>query len=503
MTAPYWSGDGIALYLGDCAEILRAWPDSSVDAVVTDPPYELGFMGNTWDKTGDAFKHQVWAECLRILKPGGHLLAFGATRTYHRLTCAIEDAGFEVRDSINWIYGSGFPKSYDVGKAVDQAGGSSPAEQSAVLRTARERAGLTRDQVAATVGCTTSSVRDWEEGRARGAGRPVEHIVPSAQYRARLADLLGYTADERAIAGVRTDRRGDGTVIGLGHSGVEYGRPVTKEAVRWDGWGTALKPAHEPIVLSRKPLLGTVVETVLEYGTGALHIGACRVPPTGESRPRVDEASQERRYTERGSTNLAALPGVRGGDPAGRWPTNVVLSHPPLVVDGEVVGDACASGCVDGCPVAELDRQSGDRPSGGRTWAEGDRDTEAWRRAEGRTDIATRSAYDRGRDSGGASRFFPTFRYEAKAPAHERPRLPDGTAHSTVKPLALMRWLVRLVTPPGGTVLDPFAGSGTTGEAAVIEGFRAVLIEREESYAELIKARLSKPIPMALFGDLS
>lgn len=458
MTAPYWRDDHVTLYLGDCAEILRAWPDSSVDAVATDPPYELGFMGKSWDASGIAYDPALWAEVLRVLKPGGHLVAFGGTRTYHRLACAIEDAGFEVRDSLHWIYGSGFPKSYDVGKAIDQAGGSSPAEQSAVLRTARERAGLTRDQVAAAVGCTTSSVRDWEEGRARGAGRPVEHIVPSAQYRARLADLLGYTADERAIAGVRTDRRGDGTVIGLGHSGVEYGRPVTKEAVRWDGWGTALKPAHEPIVLARKPLAGTVAVNVLEYGTGAIHIGACRVPPTGESRPRVDEASQERRYTERGSTNLAALPGAwSGGDPAGRWPTNVVLSHPPLVVGGEAVGDACTSGCIEGCPVAELDRQSG-----------------------------------------GASRFFPVFRYEAKAPARERPKLPDGTTHPTVKPLALMRWLVRLVTPPGGLVIDPFAGSGTTGEAAVREGARAILIERETAYAELIKARLSKPIPLEI-----
>jgi len=411
-------------------------------------------MGKSWDASGIAYDPALWAEVLRVLKPGGHLLAFGGTRTYHRMVCAIEDAGFEVRDSINWIYGSGFPKSYDVGKAIDQAGGSSPAEQSAVLRTARERAGLTRDQVAAAVGCTTSSVRDWEEGRARGAGRPVEHIVPSAQYRARLADLLGYTADERAIAGVRTDRRGDGTVIGLGHSGVEYGRPVTKEAVRWDGWGTALKPAHEPIVLSRKPLLGTVVETVLEHGTGALNVGACRVAVTDSVNARRNKGTglgHQGGDAERGAWDGAA----------GRWPTNIVLSHPPRVVDGEVVGDACTSGCIEGCPVAELDRQSG------------------------------------------ASRFFPVFRYEAKAPARERPKLPDGTTHPTVKPLALMRWLVRLVTPPGGTVLDPFAGSGTTGEAAVREGARAILIERETTYAELIKARLSKPSPTALFGDLS
>lgn len=478
MTAPFYDDGTVSLHLGKSEVVLPLLPTASVDAIVTDPPYELGFMGRSWDASGIAYDPALWAEALRVLKPGGHLLAFGGTRTYHRMVCAIEDAGFEVRDSINWIYGSGFPKSYDVGKAVDQAGGSSPAEQSAVLRTARERAGLTRDQVAATVGCTTSSVRDWEEGRARGAGRPVEHIVPSAQYRARLADLLGYTADERAIAGVRTDRRGDGTVIGLGHSGVEYGRPVTKEAVRWDGWGTALKPAHEPIVLSRKPLLGTVVETVLEHGTGALNVGACRVAVTDSVNARRNKG-----------TGL----GYQGGDAergawdgaAGRWPTNIVLSHPPRVVDGEVVGDACASGCVEGCPVRELDRQGGTRKSGK---LEPHHKRTAPRLGHG-------GAYG---DEGGASRFFPTFRYEAKAPAHERPRLPDGTAHSTVKPLALMRWLVRLVTPPGGTVLDPFAGSGTTGEAAVIEGFRAVLIEREESYAELIKVRLGKPISPVL-----
>src|SRR5690606_6697125 len=200
----------------------------SVDAVVTDPPYALEFMGSTWDGWSTPAAFQEWcglwaAECLRVLKPGGHLLAFGGSRTWHRLAVAVEDAGFEIRDSIAWLYGSGFPKSLDVSKAIDKAGGASPEVQSRTLRTARVRAGMSRESVAEAVGCTPSSVRDWEEGRARAKGRPVEFITPSPAYRDALASLLGYTADERRIVGARSDRREDGTVIGLGHSGVEYG----------------------------------------------------------------------------------------------------------------------------------------------------------------------------------------------------------------------------------------------------------------------------------------
>jgi site-specific DNA-methyltransferase (adenine-specific) len=240
---------------------------------------------------------------------------------------------------------------------------------------------------------------------------------------------------------------------------------------------------------------GTVTANVLEYGTGALNISACRVPPTGESRPRVGEPSQGRRYTENGGTNIAALPGVRGGDPAGRWPTNVVFSHPPLLADdGWPVGDACADGCVPGCPVAELDRQSGHLKSGANpTRRSADKSRIAYRAFAGQTECVPA----RGADEGGASRFFPTFRYEAKAPTSERPRV-DGVAHETVKPLALLRWLVRLVTPPGGTALDSFLGSGTTAEAALLEGFNCVGIERDARYLPLIRARLAKPLQPAL-----
>ncbi|MBX6768940.1 MAG: hypothetical protein IRY90_17610 [Actinomadura rubrobrunea] len=374
---PYYDDGTVTVHLGDCLAILPTIPDASVDAVVTDPPYELGFMGRAWDASGIAYNPRVWGECLRVLKPGGHLLAFGGTRTYHRLTVAIEDAGFTIRDSLHWIYGSGMPKGSDVAKAVDRAGGASPAEQARILKAARLRAGLTREQVAEAVGCSTDRGRQWE------------------------------------------------------------------------GWHTALKPAHEPIVLARAPLAGTVAETVLAHGTGALNIDACRIE-------------------------------------AGRWPTNIMFSHLPDC------GPEDGGPCSEGCPVAELDRQSGMRRAGGDITGRepSAKFSGAYGVIKGRTPYSGRG------DNGGASRFFPVFRYQAKAPSRERPRLPDGTAHTTVKPLALMRWLVRLATPPGGVILDPFAGTGTTGEAAAAEGMRALLIEREEPYAELIKQRLDRPMQL-------
>ncbi|QCG78063.1 DNA methyltransferase [Mycobacterium Phage Bench] len=465
----------VLIHLGDCRDILAELEDASVDSIVTDPPYELGFMGKKWDGSGIAFDVEMWEQCLRVLKPGGHLLAFGGSRTWHRLTVAIEDAGFEIRDSIAWLYGSGFPKSLDVAKAIDKAGGESPQRQAEVLRNARTRAGLSRDEVAERIGCTPSSVRDWEEGRSRAVGRSLEWITPSPAYRDRLADLLGYTSDERRITGASTDRRGDGTVIGLGHSGVKYGTDASTEAAKqWQGWNTALKPAFEPIVVARKPLVGTVAANVLEHGTGALNIDACRIE-----------------YEQGGSlaTNPSLRSGISGGNgghifptetgrrvvtphASGRWPTNVVL---------------------DEAAAAALDEQSGTLKSGlmraGTKRAA--RDGAVYGRLD--EDATPRDTYA---DSGGASRFFPVFKYQAKAPTKERPSYvnEDGNkvAHSTVKPLALMRWLVKLVTPPGGVVLDPFAGSGTTVEACLLEKFRCIAIENEPDYIPLIEQRLER-----------
>jgi site-specific DNA-methyltransferase (adenine-specific) len=413
---PWHCDDRATIYHGDCREVLRSLPDASVDSVVTDPPYELGFMGKRWDASGIAYDAGLWAEALRVLKPGGHLLAFGGTRTWHRLAVAVEDAGFEVRDSIAWLYGSGFPKSLDVSKAIDKA------------------AGLERKVVGIAV---------YGDG----------HTQNSAQ-------SIGYGGSDPA-ADMRT-----------------LTAPATPDAARWSGWGTALKPAFEPVVVARKPLTGTVAANVLEYGVGGLNIDGCRIGFASEeleTQRRSREAwAKSRRDGKTGEPGAGSYLAVAvSGDsrtghepvvvPPGRWPGNVVLD--------EDQADA-------------LDKQSGvTRSTTGLTPALG-RSGGILGQAKPRPDAGNPMGYA---DSGGASRFF----YVAKAPARERPKV-DGIAHPTVKPLTLMRWLCRLVTPPGGTVLEPFAGSGTTIEAALMEGFHVVAIEREDDYLPLIAARLER-----------
>jgi DNA modification methylase len=368
------------LHLGDCLDVLKTLPDASVDAVVTDPPYELGFMGKKWDAAGIAYSVPLWTEALRVLKPGGHLLAFGGTRTYHRMACAIEDAGFEVRDSLHWIYGSGFPKS------------------------------------------------------------------------------LNLDGDHK-------------------------------------GWGTALKPAHEPVVVARKPLVGTVAANVLEHGTGALNIDGCRVAATDKTPAPVGQFGGSRI----GPTGHS---GYRdnSSDQLGRWPPNILLSHTP----------ECGESCAENCAVAEMDRQSG--PAGSNSTTSGSKGGSAVFGGAVRIGGQTHDT----RASGGASRFFPVFKYQAKASRSERERglddrdkrqaqkwnsggiaarrsetaKPLANVHPTVKPVELMRWLVRLVTPPNGVVLDPFTGSGTTGVAAMLEGFHFVGIEREPEYHAIATARI-------------
>lgn len=349
---------------GDSLEVMRDIPDNSVDSVVTDPPYELGFMGRSWDRSGIAYRVELWAEVLRVLKPGGHLLAFGGTRTYHRMACAIEDAGFEIRDCIMWLYGTGFPKSVDVSLAIDKALG-------AVRRTIR----VPLQEVG-----NPKSIRGG-------------HGVPGG------------------------DRPWMQRARERGYHETASREPVTDEAARWQGWGTALKPAVEPIVLARKPLAErNLALNVMAWGTGALNIDGCRIGLDG---------------------GAGVYDTLAGAEPKGRWPANVIL---------------------DEVAAAMLDEQSGVSVARGGVG-----------------------------DKGGASRFF----YVPKTSVAERTH--GGrvdNAHPTVKPLALMRYLVRLVTPPGGVVLDPFAGSGTTILAAVLEGFSAVGIEREAEYCEIIRHRM-------------
>jgi DNA modification methylase len=449
---------------GDCLNLMAEMEPNSVDAIVTDPPYELSFMGKKWDGTGIAFDPATWEACLRVLKPGGHLVAFGGTRTSHRMVCAIEDAGFEIRDSLVWLYGSGFPKSLDVSKQIDKM------------------AGAERDVIE-------------ERTMIQGGGSSLQ---------IRMGERREVSADITA--------------------------PATPEAEQWQGWGTALKPGHEPIILARKPLSGTVAANVLAYGTGAINVDACRIGITDKK-----NGFRQGDYTSKNESRSSWEHREEGEayrkdqHPAGRWPANVIL---------------------DETAASLLDAMSGERKSGGGIKG---------RRLDSVTpglDFQTSRKYrvtGIGGDTGGASRFFLVapiddpdaehlrFKYAAKASRAERNAGLDGMPeqssatrntsgrrfnplcdnsgkrvqncdcgscvwsedtnpvaanhHPTVKPISLMRWLVRLVTPPGGVILDPFTGSGSTGCAAALEGFDFIGCEREAEYVEIARARVAHWTP--------
>jgi DNA modification methylase len=348
-------GDGWKVYCGNCLDVMAAIPDNSIDSIVSDPPYGLSFMGKKWDY--DVPSVEIWAECLRVLKPGGHLLAFAGTRTQHRMAVRIEDAGFEIRDLIAWVYGSGFPKSLDVSKAIDKAAGAE-----------REVVGDKLD-------------RPGYHLKGHSGGEAFGHGIASTTPKTRLAAAL-ITA------------------------------PATEAARQWAGWGTALKPALEPITVARKPLIGTVAANVLAHGTGALNVDECRVGTDGGTRG-----------TDFAKTGLLGIGGKATITQlnAGRWPAN-------LIHDGS---DDVAGLLND------------------------------------------------------AARFF----YCAKASKRDRD---EGNSHPTVKPTDLMRYLCRLVTPPGGTVFDPFMGSGSTGKAATLEGFSFIGAEMQKEYFDIAASRIGK-----------
>lgn len=501
---PYWESDGVALHLGDCLDVLAGLPDASIDAMVTDPPAGIAFMGREWDRDkGGRDKWIAWLadrmeQAYRVLKPGGHALVWALPRTSHWTAMALEDAGFEIRDCVLHLFGSGFPKSLDVSKAIDRR----RDDHADILRITSWLAdqaadgGVTRQDIDAHMG--TSDMGGWWLSR-------LAHrcAVPTWEQWLKLQALIGFATDmdaevqrlnsrkcqpgeawtEREVVGQGNRVRGPSDVQIAGLSGGAYDLTVgaMEASKQWEGWGTALKPGQEIWWLVRKPLAGTVAATVLEHGTGALNVDACRVGSGGQLK-----WSSPRDMGYHGGSDQGATVGLES--PVGRWPTNLLLTHSACCAEDGI--------CESDCPAGELDRQSGTVTSSAATaYGTAARPAQAAKGAE----AARVHVKGRG-DSGGASRFFPTFRYEAKAPTSERPKLADGTAHPTVKPLGLMNFLVRLVTPPGGVVLDPFAGSGTTGEACLIEGFRCLLIEADAKHAELIVERLSKPLQPTLFG---
>jgi hypothetical protein len=463
-------------------------------------------MGRAWD----AFvpPPAVWDECLRVLKPGGHLLAFAGSRTADLMGMSVRLAGFEIRDTITWHYGNGFPKSLDVGKAIDRRRDDHVdlLAVTARIRAARDAAGATNRDIDAAFG-TNGMAGHWTSSASQPA-------VPTWEQWQQLREMLALADDMDAEVWRLNGRKGTpgeawqnaevlaidarfnepSGVVSIGQGGRvaverQIKAPATDAARQWSGWGTALKPASEPIIVARKPLAGTVAQTVLGHGTGALNIDACRVATTDSLNGGAYSENPSERWD--GAENWRYQRGGAGDykAPVGRWPANVVLSHAAVWDDdADELVDACTDGCVDGCPVAELDAQSGVLKSGDRAPGV----TKGGRRGgimgEHVDKVSARAFVG---DSGGASRFFPTFRYQAKAPTRERPKV-DGVAHPTVKPVALMQWLVRLVCPPGGVVLEPFAGSGTTVEACLLESARCVAVERDDTYLPLIAHRVNR-----------
>ena len=410
-----------------------------------------------------------------MLKPGGHMAVFAGARTQDLMGLSIRLAGFEIRDTLGWIYGSGFPKSHDIGKAIDKRGGNAhlAKEIGKAIREARESRGLTKGWCDLHF-CGGTTNWTWFEGRPTGIRPPsVETFNAIVTEWPELAPYAEKVAEvEREVvgksphkSGIGNATRGHYTVGGTKAEAYDITAPATSEAQRWDGWGTALKPAIEPIILARKPLDGTVANNVLAHGVGGLNIDACRVPS--------DEITGwgGRGHASGGaSLNLSAT-GSADGQPnpaQGRFPANVLL---------------------DEHAAKEMDKQSGVSKSptglitqGGDHFSIGSEEKTRGTKFQGHG------------DSGGASRFFPVFKYQAKAPKKERPVIEreDGTKiqHPTVKPLALLEWLVELITPPGGTVLDPFAGTGTTLQAATNKGFNPIGIEADADYIQLIHQRM-------------
>jgi site-specific DNA-methyltransferase (adenine-specific) len=390
----------VNLLLGDCRDRLKELPDNSIDSIVTDPPYELGFMGKSWDASGVAYDVTVWQECLRVLKPGGHLLSFGGSRTYHRMACAIEDAGFQIRDQIMWVYGSGFPKSLNVSKSIEGLLTTGSANKTAFKHLAGEQV---------------------ERGNWGIAKQQFTHGQRDTNY------------DETASA----------TVLGK----LE---PTTDEAKEWEGWGTALKPAHEPIVLARKPLDGTVANNVLTHGTGGINIDGCRV------------GNETRTYGGM-SANQPDVGTFRDDN----WT--------PKEIEVTVSGRFPANFIHDGSDeVVELFPSDKPNHSAARFFY-----------------CAKASKKDRNEGLDGFAEKRPDERTETGMGTFvEKGVAKQSNHHPTVKPTELMRYLCRLITPPNGTVLDPFIGSGSTGKAAVLEGFSFIGVEQSEEYIAIAEARI-------------
>lgn len=514
----YSEGKNYKLYQGDMLDMLDVVEENSIDSIVTDPPYELNFMNKGWDNAGISFKKETWEQCFKALKPGGHLLAFGGTRTYHRIACAIEDAGFEIRDCIMWIYGSGFPKSMDISKQIDKRGGCTVGWFGDYLKDVLKERGMSYSDLSkyfpSKSGNLTGRVSNWINNLE----------LPTNEQFNKVCEILNLPFSkleeaERVVVGKGKAGLTKGSIANFsGKTEFDLTIPTTDVARKWEGWGTQLKPSYEPIIIARKPVESSITENVMKWGVGGYNIDECRVPledgyefKTTNRKSRADDNVFDNSncgFDSENNTNASA-------DPKGRFPANTILTYDETDFD-EVCGNFPNSK-----GASSQNNYSNGHIYRGQSLNESQTSLNGFREWYNDSGSASRYFYcakasKKDRDAGleemdavaghgkgngldrvcefcGVSQLTPELCHcETKSWVAK----PKKNFHPTVKPTELMQYLVKLVTPRNGIVLDPFNGSGSTGKAVLYENkerdvnYSYIGIELTPEYLPISKARL-------------